>query len=148
MLYSWIKLLCSYWKTLYKELSSDDVLGRCLGKNTQNNNKSFNHCVWNFAPKHLFVGKKLLEIVTCTAVCIFNEGFMRVLKIMDVIGVEIGPRAVVYAELYNTRRIKRAEKATSEVSKASRISRREEKVAENDAYEETEGLLYIPGIDD
>ena len=73
---------------------------------------------------------------------------MRVLKIMDVIGVEIGPRAVVYAELYNTRRIKRAEKATSEVSKASRISRREEKVAENDAYEETEGLLYIPGIDD
>ena len=48
----------------------------------------------------------------------------------------------------NTRRIENAKKATSEASKASRISRRGEEVAENDAYEEAEGLLYAPGIDD
>ena len=69
------------------------------------------------------------------------------LKIMEDMGVEIGPRAIAYAELYNTRRIESAKKATSEASKASRISRRGEKVAENDAYEETERLLYAPGIE-
>ena len=70
------------------------------------------------------------------------------LKIMEVIGVEIGPRAIAYAELYNSRRIESAEETTSEASKASRISRRGEKVVEKDAHEETEGLLYAPGIDD
>ena len=72
---------------------------------------------------------------------------MPVLKIMEVI-VEIGLRAIAYSELYNTRRIESVEKATSEASKASRISRRGEKVAENDAYGETKGLLYARGIDD
>ena len=33
-------------------------------------------------------------------------------------------------------------------SKEARKSRRAEKVAENDAYEEYEGILYAPGIDD
>ena len=74
-----------------------------------------------------------MEIATWTAACIVNKGFMSVLKIMEVIGVEIGPRAIAYAELYNTRRIESAENAASEAPKASRISRRGEKVAENDA---------------
>ena len=67
---------------------------------------------------------------------------------MEVIRVEIGPRAIAYAALYDTCRIENAEEATSEASKASRTSRRGEKVAENDAYEGTEELLYAPGIDD
>jgi len=36
-----IKLL----KSVYDDLSNDDLLRRCLGGNTQNNNESFNHCV-------------------------------------------------------------------------------------------------------
>ena len=40
----------------------------------------------------------------------------------------------------------RAEKKTSDASKMARSSRRLEKLAENDAYEEMEGLLYAPGI--
>nr|XP_046489071.1 uncharacterized protein LOC124222295 [Neodiprion pinetum] len=43
-------------KPVYETLASDDLLKRCLGGNTQNNNESFNHCVWNFAPKHTFTG--------------------------------------------------------------------------------------------
>lgn len=44
-------------KEIYEDLSSDDLLRRCLGSNTQNNNESFNACVWNFTPKHIFCGK-------------------------------------------------------------------------------------------
>ncbi|KYN02057.1 hypothetical protein ALC62_07126 [Cyphomyrmex costatus] len=135
-------------KPIYEELSSNDLLERCLGKNNQNNNKSFNHCVWNLAPKHIFVGKMTLEIATLTAACVFNEGFMPVLKIMETIGVTIGPKGMAYAQIYKDCRIQNAEKSTSDAAKLARSSRRSEKVAENEVFEETEGLLYSPSIAD
>ena len=135
-------------KPIHEELSSDDLLGRCLGRNTQNNNEAFNHCVWNLVPKHIFVGQKTLEIAAFTAACIFNEGFWSILKIFETMEVSLGPHVLAYAKLYNNSRISKAENSTAMTSKEARTSRRAEKVAENDAYEEDEGILYAPGIDD
>ena len=42
----------------------------------------------------------------------------------------------------------REEKETPDALKMVRSSRRAEKLAENDTYEETEGLLYAPSIAD
>jgi len=140
--------IAGFLKSIYEELSSDDLLERCLGKNTQNNNESFNSCIWNLAPKHIFVGKKTLEIAAWTAACTFNEGFTSVLKIMEVMGAQIGRNAMAYAIACDDHRITHAEHGTSEAAKVARASRRSEKVAENDAYEETEGLLYAPGVAD
>ncbi|XP_044593326.1 uncharacterized protein LOC123271157 [Cotesia glomerata] len=117
-------------------------------RNTQNNNEAFNNCVWSFAPKHIFVGQKTLEIAAFTAACIFNEGFFPVLKILEVMDVTLGPCAVAFSKSYNKSRIAKAENATAMSSKEARKSRRADKVAENDAYEEDEGILYAPGIDD
>lgn len=135
-------------KPVYETLASDDLLKRCLGGNTQNNNESFNHCVWNFAPKHTFTGKNVLEIATYTAACIFNEGFLPVLKVMEVMGVTIGQTARDYADTVDNARILRAEKTTEANCKEARTLRRALKAAENDKFEETEGLLYAPGIAD
>lgn len=93
------------------------LLERCLGRNTQNNNEAFNHCVWSFAPKHIFVGQKTLEIAAFTAACIFNEGFFPVLKILEVMDVTLGPCAVAFAKSYNKSRIAKAENATAMSSK-------------------------------
>ncbi|XP_017792762.1 PREDICTED: uncharacterized protein LOC108574649 [Habropoda laboriosa] len=38
-------------KPIYQDLSSPDLLERCLGGNTQNNNESYNGFLWHFAPK-------------------------------------------------------------------------------------------------
>lgn len=135
-------------KPIYEDLSDDSILKRCLGGNTQNNNESFNNCVWNLAPKHIFTGKKILEIATLTAACIFNEGQKSVLKIMDVMGVRAGAEAMNFVQRADDTRIYNAEKRVSDVAKSERIARRSARVAENDAYEETEGILYAPGIDD
>ncbi|KZC14695.1 hypothetical protein WN55_07192, partial [Dufourea novaeangliae] len=40
-------------KPIYTDLSQDNLLERCLGGNTQNNNESFNGLLWHFAPKFL-----------------------------------------------------------------------------------------------
>ena len=53
-----------------------------------------------------------------------------------------------YAQTYNNHRIMGAEKETSDASKLARSSRRAEKLSENYVFEETESLLYAPGIAD
>lgn len=74
-------------RPVYEALSSDDLLERCIGANTQNSNESLNSCVWKFAPKHLHCGAKTVEIATYLAANIFNEGFSSILKMMNVLGI-------------------------------------------------------------
>lgn len=135
-------------KKVYEELSSEDLLKRCLGGNTQNNNESFNSLVWNFAPKHHFTGKKVLEIATLTAACIFNEGFLPVLKIMETMGVTLGQTARGYSDTVDNARILKANKSAEINSKEARTLRRALRAAEDDNFDEAEGLLYGPGIAD
>ena len=52
---------------------------------------------------------------------------MPIFKIMEVIGVHVGPKSMAYAQTYHDYRIMRAEKETSDASKLARSSRRAEK---------------------
>jgi len=103
-------------KPIYEDLTSDDTLERCLGANTQNNNECFNSLVWNIAPKHKFVGKQNLEIAVFSAACVFNEGISPILKIMEIMGVKIGPTAENFVEKVNDKRIDKAELQASNTS--------------------------------
>ena len=71
-------------------LTSEDLLEQCLEAFTQNNNDSINSLIWTFAPKHLHCGKKTVKISNFLAVVIFNEGFRKILKIMEVMGIKLG----------------------------------------------------------
>ncbi|GIX84604.1 uncharacterized protein CDAR_235001 [Caerostris darwini] len=71
-------------KPIYDDLTAYDLLERYLGSNTQNNDESFNSCVWQLAPKHEFAGKKIVDVATYCAVCTFNEGFTAILKVMNI----------------------------------------------------------------
>ena len=73
---------------------------------------------------------------------------MPILKIMEVMGVQVCPKSAAYAHTYNDHRIIRAEKETSDASKLARSARWAGKFAENDVFKETEGTLYAPGIAD
>lgn len=132
---------------IYEELTDEKLLERCLGANTQNNNESYNSCVWNIAPKHKFVGKKTLEIAALSAACIFNEGLSPILKVMEVMGVRIGPEARHFADRANNRRVERAELEATEASKEHRTALRNARILQNDAYEDQEGVVYEAGMD-
>jgi len=62
----------------------------CLGKNTQNNNESFNGVLWLFAPKHIVSGAKIISIAVFLTICMFNDGCISLLKIMNILGIRIG----------------------------------------------------------
>jgi len=110
-------------KPIYEDLSSDELLERCLEAETQNNNESLNSLIWTFAPRHLHSWAKIVEIATFLAVVIFNEGFMPILKIINVMGVTIGQQVEMYANSRDEVRIVRS----TDFAKDERISRREER---------------------
>ena len=110
-------------KKIYEDLSSDDLLSRCLGANTQNNNEYYNATVWHLAPKHMYCGKNIVELVTDCAPCTFNEGCVTLLKIMETMGGQIGVvAAAIQMRANKSRKIK--------------------------LHEDDEGILYGPGIAD
>lgn len=135
-------------RPIYEDLTSNDLLERCLGALTQNNNESLNSTIWMFAPKHLHCGKRTVDIANYLAVVIFNEGFRPILKIMDVLGIKIGPNAKQYAECRDNERIEQSERRASAASKEARAARREASAAQNSFFEAEEGGLYGPGIAD
>ncbi|KAL3285030.1 hypothetical protein HHI36_019157 [Cryptolaemus montrouzieri] len=63
-------------------------------------------------------------------------------------GVTIGQTARNYADNVDKARILRAENTAKANCKEARTLRRDLKAAENDNFEETEGLLYAPVITD
>lgn len=134
-------------KPIYKELTADELLERCLGNNTQNNNESYNACVWHLVPKHIFTGRKILGIATYTAACVYNKGFNTLLK-MEIMGVTIGPVAMQIAQKQDAHRIVQANRRSTDASKESRIVRRKERALEEESYGEYEGILYAAGIAD
>ncbi|KYN07998.1 hypothetical protein ALC62_01024 [Cyphomyrmex costatus] len=138
----------SVLKPIYDDLSSDDLLKRCVGANTQNSNESYNGCVWHFAPKHLFSGKKIVEIAAWCAACKFNEGLKPFLKIMEVMGITIGKQAAEFVQRSDEARVELANKRSSMTSKENRTTLRNIRLQENDAYECAEGIIYGPGIAD
>lgn len=63
-------------------------------------------------------------------------------------GVTIGPESFAFAQNLDDARIMKADRQASLASKEARIARQNEKSMQNELYEETEGILYGPGIAD
>ena len=114
---------------IYTALSSDELLERCLGAGTQNNNESLNSCIWLIAPKHLQSRKNVIEIDTFLAVIIFNEGYQGMLKTMDTMGLAVGEHAETCAIELNSEKIDLSERRMSDRAKKARINQREEQLA-------------------
>ncbi|XP_048511178.1 uncharacterized protein LOC125500959 [Athalia rosae] len=67
---------------------------------------------------------------------------------METMGCTIGPIAADFAAKHKAERIKTADRRSSLDSKEARTARRTEISAENEEFEEAEGVLYGPGIAD
>ena len=114
-----------YVKPAFEKLTNDDLLKRCLGKNTQNNNECYNKTLWAIVPKNTFVGKNVVEVGAQISLAIFNEGRMSLLKMMETMGCTIGMHAYQYVKSKDEERILLAEKATNASTKEGRLAQKE-----------------------
>ncbi|GFY67871.1 uncharacterized protein TNIN_352731 [Trichonephila inaurata madagascariensis] len=130
---------------IYKDLSRDDLLERCLGKNTQNANESFNSTIWRLAPKHLHSTLIIVELASYLAEYLFNEGNSSLLMVMKKAEIVVGRQRFNYAEQMDNQRVSRQNRRSSLESKEGRKAWKAVLQAQNEVYEE-EGLLYSAGI--
>lgn len=61
---------------VYKRLTTDDMMTRCLRGKTQNPNESLHHRIWRYCPKHKNATKEMLDFATAQAVSNFNGGYL------------------------------------------------------------------------
>ena len=77
-------------KPVYKRLSEDDLLARCLDGKTQNQNESLNGMIWERVPKDVFIGSETLQLGVYDAVAHFNIGSQAAVNILHRLGLEPG----------------------------------------------------------
>jgi len=135
-------------RPVFEALSSDDLMQRCTGGNTQNSNESVNACVWKLAPKHLHCAAKTVEIATYIAVSLFNEGYIIVLKIMDLLGIAVGIEANNFAREADAKCVTAAENSLIDGARATALSKKAVQISQMEQYEVEKGLMYGPGIAD
>ena len=58
---------------IFRRLSSDDLLSKCLHGQTQNGNESLNNLMWTKCPKNTFVERPIIEMGVNSAVVDYNE---------------------------------------------------------------------------
>ena len=133
---------------IYEALNNDDVLRRCLGANTQNNNESYNNLICKICPKSSFASKEVVEIASWVAASAFNEGATTYLVIMDLMGIKIGEVATAWAKEIDWIRIKKANKMNTECSKEARIKKKKALEESLRLLAGTEEVQYSPAMAD
>ncbi|XP_039302711.1 uncharacterized protein LOC120357099 [Solenopsis invicta] len=133
---------------IYKDLSKQELLDRCVGGFTQNNNKSYNQLIWKISSKILPGGLIPIEIAAYVSACVFNEGSKALLQIMQAMGVSTGPNAHAFVADEDEGRVTIAERCAQENTQEARKHRRQKKIDALEVASAAEGLLYGPGIDD
>lgn len=135
-------------KPIYEDLTKDDLLERCLGGFTQNNNESYNQLIWKLSPKHLPGGVVPVKIAAYASACIFNEGQTSILKMFEAMGVPCGSNSHEYVAQQDESRVSTAEQRAQDATRERRMARRQEQIDILEAASSAEDTLYGPGIDD
>ena len=104
--------------------------------------------MWNLAPKAYSSGKKVLNIATDIAVCNFNDGMKNVLRIMQVLEMEIGAQSYNFCVESDAKHIRYAERALTDAAKEARFNLQSSRKEDEEKYMNAEGRLCGAGIAD
>ena len=70
-------------KPIFKDLSSEGLLSKCLDGLTQNNNESINALIWKKCRKDVYVNRNIIEIGVALAVLEFDNGTQGIIRIYE-----------------------------------------------------------------
>ena len=133
-------------KPVFMNLSSDELLAKCLHGKTQNNNESLNGIIWKRCPKDVYVGRTTLGMGIYSAIIDFNVGAKGLLKVMDEYGLVEGDFCAIFVASRDMNRIKEMNRKSSDCAKHSRKKHRAIRKGFNDKEKEKEGVTYGPGM--
>ena len=81
------KAIREHLQPIFSDLSSHNLLSKCLHGLTQNVNEALNNIIWKKCPKRSFVQRNILEIATYSALIEFNDGQLGICKVAEKLGL-------------------------------------------------------------
>ena len=81
-------------KPIFKDLTKENLLNRCLRGLTQNQNEALNGVLWSKCPKYKFSGKRKVNLAICDTICQFNTGSANKAVILGNFGIDAGTRTL------------------------------------------------------
>ena len=81
-------------RPIFQDLSSDELLSKCLHGKTQNANEALNNLIWNKCPKNVFVQQYVLQCSVNSAIIEFKEGPNGIHDFLKTLGIVAGKQNV------------------------------------------------------
>ena len=132
-------------KPIFQDLSSDDLLSKCLHGKTQNANESFNGMVWERIPKTDYVGLNLFRFGVYDAVNHFNIGWKASALTFEKLSIIPGRYCTKGFQNLNRKRLFHSNYKSKETTKTQRKVLRGKRKSKGDKVAEKEGVLYEAG---
>ena len=130
---------------IYNELSSNELLQKCLHGKTQNQNESFNAMIWERLPKTKYNSLIQLELATFDAVAHFNFGHKATVLIYEKLNMIPGKYTLSGCTDLNRKRISHASYKGKAVVKRRRTLLRGFSKCKQDKDSNKEEVMYAPG---
>ena len=105
---------------IFRELSSPELLAKCMHGQTQNNNESINGVIWKRCPKDTFVGRNVVEMSVSSAVISFNSGKRGLFDVYHGCNLETGSYTELFCYLDDAGKVCRQNIKSSVASKKRR----------------------------
>ena len=131
---------------MYIELSSDELLSKCLHGKTQNQNESFNATIWERLPKTKYNSFTHLELATYDAAACFNIGRKATILMYEKLEMKPGSYVVHGCAKLNRKRLSRSEYRNKIIVKKRRTVLRGKAKKGEDSQLDKEGTVYAPGV--
>ena len=130
---------------VYKDLTSEDLLSRCLHGKTQNANEALHGMIWQRCPKIVYSGRKVVEIAVASAVCCMNDGRQAIKNVMNTMALDVGVQATEALDRSSRKRRRASMRRQTDDTKRRRKQLRGVKKGWNDFLAEKEGESYAAG---
>ena len=132
-------------KPIFLDLSSDELLSKCIHGRTQNVNESLNQLIWKRCPKDVYVERFTLEIGVASAVISFNDGLCGIGMVLKALNIEPGAQLATFCGEIDQRRTLMSDRKCTQEALHRRKQLRAIKKGFMDKENENEEVAYKCG---
>ena len=132
-------------KPTFDDLSSTDLLSRCLEGYTQNANESLHGMIWSRCPKAKSFGMQQVQFAVSSAICEFNSGSKFHTSLLESMDISPGTYTKLFCEQLDRQRIYHAKRKGGDKFKKRRKQLRKQRKGIEDTNTQTEGVMYKSG---
>lgn len=133
-------------KPLFQRLANTDFLSAVQEAYTQNPCESYNHLLWNLAPKESYTSTTETSLAVSLSVCLYNSGYYYTLsRLFEKCGIQVSDFQKLSWQNLDKQRQRTSDYKQRDEVKLRRKKTRRAKCKKQDAFLHEEGTQYKSG---